>query len=120
MSGCCARTSRTASVSPSRSASTSPRSGCRSERAAPGVAVELRRWPRRNDPDSIRARQETLRGLVGEDGDVFWDDLQPWGRATEALTGVAVVPVAVVGPIDVELGEYELEEPGGRVGERGR
>jgi hydroxymethylglutaryl-CoA reductase (NADPH) len=82
--------------------------------------VELRRWPRRNDPDSIRARQEALRGLVGEDGQVFWTDLQPWARATEALTGVAVVPVAVVGPLDVELGEYRLEEPGGAVAERGR
>jgi hydroxymethylglutaryl-CoA reductase (NADPH) len=82
--------------------------------------VELRRWPRRNDPDSIRARQEALRGLVGEDGQVFWSDLQPWARATEALTGVAVVPVAVVGPIEVELGEYGLEEPGGVVAEGGR
>jgi hydroxymethylglutaryl-CoA reductase (NADPH) len=31
-----------------------------------------------------------------------------------------LVPVAVVGPLQVELGEYELEEPGGRVAERGR
>jgi hydroxymethylglutaryl-CoA reductase (NADPH) len=30
------------------------------------------------------------------------------------------VPVAVVGPIDLELGEYELEEPAGLVLERGR
>ena len=83
--------------------------------------MELRRWPRRNDADSIRARQAALRGL-GHDGEVFWGDeeLRPWARATEALTGVAVVPVAVVGPLDVELGEYELEEPAGRVVERGR
>jgi hydroxymethylglutaryl-CoA reductase (NADPH) len=47
-------------------------------------------------------------------------DLEPYMKATEALTGVAVVPVAVVGPIDVELGEYELEEPEGRVAERAR
>jgi len=31
-----------------------------------------------------------------------------------------LVPVAVVGPLNVELGEYELEEPEGRVSERGR
>jgi hydroxymethylglutaryl-CoA reductase (NADPH) len=82
--------------------------------------VELRRWPRKNDPDAIRARQDTLRALVGDDGSVFWEDLEPWARATEALTGVAVVPVAVVGPLDVELGAYELVEPAGDVVERGR
>jgi hydroxymethylglutaryl-CoA reductase (NADPH) len=70
---------------------------------------------------SVEARQNVLRER-GHDGEVFWDgaDLQPWARATEALTGVAVVPVAVVGPIGVELGEYGLEEPDGRLAERGR
>jgi hydroxymethylglutaryl-CoA reductase (NADPH) len=81
--------------------------------------VILRRWPRKNDPDSIQARQAELAGLVG-DGEVFRHELTPFARATEALTGVAVVPVAVVGPIDVDLGEYELEEPEGRLVERGR
>jgi hydroxymethylglutaryl-CoA reductase (NADPH) len=51
---------------------------------------------------------------------VIDQDLEPYAKATEALTGVAPVPVAVVGPIDVELGEYELEEPGGRLVERKR
>jgi hydroxymethylglutaryl-CoA reductase (NADPH) len=82
------------------------------------AAVELRKWPRRNDPQSIRARQEELAHRV--DGHVFEHDLTPFARATEALTGVAVVPVAVVGPIEIELGEYELEEPTGRLVERGR
>src|SRR3954454_25116119 len=36
------------------------------------------------------------------------------------LTGAAVIPVSVVGPLELELGEYELEEPFGRVTERGR
>ncbi|MFN2471545.1 MAG: 3-hydroxy-3-methylglutaryl-CoA reductase [Gaiellaceae bacterium] len=80
--------------------------------------MQLRKWPRRNDPGSIRARQEALAGLT--DGPVFAHDLEPFARATEALTGVSVVPTAVVGPIDVELGLYELEEPGGTVAERGR
>jgi hydroxymethylglutaryl-CoA reductase (NADPH) len=80
--------------------------------------VELRKWPRKNDPGSIRARQDELAGRI--DGQVFDHDLAPFAQATEALTGVAVVPVAVVGPIDVELGEYELEEPEGRLAERGR
>ena len=30
------------------------------------------------------------------------------------------MPVAVVGPLEIELGEYELEEPDGRLVERGR
>jgi len=81
--------------------------------------MELRRWPRKNDSASIKARQDELRPLT-DDGEVFWDDLEPFSRATEALTGVAVVPVAVVGPLDVELGEYELEEPAGALAERGR
>jgi hydroxymethylglutaryl-CoA reductase (NADPH) len=46
--------------------------------------------------------------------------LEPYAKATEALTGVAPVPVAVVGPLDVELGEYELEEPDGTLVERSR
>jgi hydroxymethylglutaryl-CoA reductase (NADPH) len=81
--------------------------------------VELRRWPRKNDPESIRQRQEALASRL-DGSEVFEHDLAPFATATEALTGVALVPVAVVGPIDVELGEYELEEPDGRLVERGR
>ena len=77
------------------------------------------RWPRKNDPESIRARQDELRTRT-EDGEVFWDDLQPFASATEALTGVAVVPVAVVGPLRIALAEYELTEPEGKVEERSR
>jgi hydroxymethylglutaryl-CoA reductase (NADPH) len=76
--------------------------------------VESRRWPRKNDPESIRARQDALRPLV-DDGEVFWDDLQPWAKAQEAVTGVAVIPVSVVGPLRISLGAYELEEPFGRL-----
>jgi hydroxymethylglutaryl-CoA reductase (NADPH) len=79
------------------------------------VAARIR-WPRRNDPGSIRARQERL----GLDGPVIDQDLEPYAKATEALTGVAPVPVAVVGPVELELGEYELEEPDGRLVERKR
>ena len=75
----------------------------------------MRRWPRKNDAESIRARQEAL----PVDGEVFSHDLTPWARAQEALTGVAVIPVGVV-PLAVELGEYELAEPEGEVVERGR
>ena len=79
-------------------------------------AVELKRWPRKNDEESIRARQEAL-GLG--DG-VTSIDLSPFVNAQEMLTGAAVIPVSVVGPLELELGEYELEEPFGRVTETGR
>src|SRR5438067_8054325 len=82
--------------------------------SSPQMATQ--RWPRKNDPASIRARQEAL----GLDGEVASHDLMPWARAQEALTGVAVIPVSVVGPVVVELGEYELTEPDGEVVERGR
>src|SRR3954447_12838339 len=78
--------------------------------------VDLKRWPRKNDDHSIQARQKAL-GL-GEG--VTSIDLTPFANAQEMLTGAAVIPVSVVGPLDVELGEYELEEPFGRVTERGR
>ena len=81
--------------------------------------MNARRWPRKNDAESIKARQDALRAQT-QDGEVFWDDLQPFAGATEALTGVAVVPVAVVGPLRVALAEYELTEPEGRVEERSR
>src|SRR6266480_4784469 len=78
--------------------------------------MELRRWPRKNDPESIEARQKAL-GL--SDG-VTRIDLAPFVNAQEMLTGAAVIPVSVVGPLEIELGDYELEEPFGRVSETGR
>ena len=80
--------------------------------------MELRKWPRRNDPESIRARQGALDGRV--EPEVFGDDLTPWAKAQEALTGLAVIPVAVIGPLPIELGEYELEEPAGMLRETAR
>jgi hydroxymethylglutaryl-CoA reductase (NADPH) len=80
--------------------------------------VQLRKWPRKNDPDSIRARQEALDGRV--DREVFEHDLTPWAKAQEALTGVSVLPTAVIGPLMISLGEYELSEPEGALVERGR
>ena len=78
--------------------------------------MEAKRWPRKNDPDSIRGRQEAL----GLDGNVTDIDLTPFVNAQEMLTGAAVIPVSVVGPVDIDLGEYELEEPFGRLAETGR
>ena len=82
--------------------------------------MELRRWPRKNDADSIRARQEEVATRLDGVREVLEHDLEPFAGATEALTGVALVPVAVVGPVGIELGDYGLEEPAGRLVERGR
>jgi hydroxymethylglutaryl-CoA reductase (NADPH) len=78
--------------------------------------MEGKRWPRKNDAESIQERQKAL----GLNGGVTGIDLSPFVNAQEMLTGAAVIPVSVVGPLDVELGEYELEEPFGRVSETGR
>jgi hydroxymethylglutaryl-CoA reductase (NADPH) len=78
--------------------------------------MELKRWPRKNDEASIEARQKAL----GLNGGVTGIDLSPYVNAQEMLTGAAVIPVSVVGPLDIELGQYELEEPFGRVSETGR
>ena len=80
--------------------------------------MELKRWPRKNDEESIRARQAELAERVN--GEVFSHDLEPFASAQEALTGVALIPVSVIGPLELELGEYELEEPFGRLVETGR
>src|SRR5256885_13771154 len=78
--------------------------------------MELKRWPRKNDAASVEARQKAL----GLNGGVTGIDLSPYVNAQEMLTGAAVVPVSVVGPLEIELGVYELEEPFGRVAENGR
>jgi hydroxymethylglutaryl-CoA reductase (NADPH) len=72
------------------------------------------RLPRKNDPDSIRTRQEALR----LDGEVTSFDLAPWEKAAEAITGVAVIPVSVA-ELEVSLAEYELDD-GGALVERSR
>ena len=77
--------------------------------------MELRRWPRKNDPGSIRARQEALSDRLDGEREVFSHDLAPFTKATEGLTGGAMVPVAVVGPLDVDVGRYELNESDGRL-----
>jgi len=68
----------------------------------------VKRFPRKNDADSIRARQEAL----GLDGEVVGFDLEPWTRAAEQLTGAAVIPVSVAGPLPISLGTYELDAAG--------
>jgi hydroxymethylglutaryl-CoA reductase (NADPH) len=71
-------------------------------------------WPRKNDPASIRTRQQ----LTGIDGLPASVDLTPFTQAAEALTGVAVIPVSVC-PVRIDLGAYELTGDGD-VAEAGR
>jgi hydroxymethylglutaryl-CoA reductase (NADPH) len=71
------------------------------------------RLPRKNDPDSIRARQEAL-GLPEA-------DLEPYTKAAESVTGFVSIPVSVA-QLAISLGEYELSDEGdlietGRSGE---
>ncbi len=80
--------------------------------------MNVRRWPRKNDPDSIRTRQDAISDTVGPE--TLAHDLEPWVDAQEVLTGATLIPVSVVGPLAVELGEYELEEPAGTLRETGR
>ncbi len=61
------------------------------------------RLTRKNDPDSVRARQEAL-GLPEV-------DLAPWAKAAESVTGLVAIPVSVA-QLQVSLGEYELSEDG--------
>jgi hydroxymethylglutaryl-CoA reductase (NADPH) len=66
----------------------------------------------------VRARQDAIRERVGDE--VLAHDLTPWTGAQEVLTGATLIPVSVVGPLLVELGTYELEEPEGTLRELGR
>ena len=72
------------------------------------------RWPRKNDADSIRVRQEAL----GLQGLVTSVDLEPFAEAAESVTGVAVIPVSVVGPLAISLGDYALDDAGAVVERR--
>lgn len=78
----------------------------------------MQRWPRKNDADSIQARQDAIRATVGDEPLALGDEA--WSRAQESHTGAAVIPVSVVGPLLVELGSYELQEPAGSLGDAGR
>src|SRR6478672_7387823 len=61
------------------------------------------RLSRKNDPDSVRARQDAL-GLPEV-------DLAPWTKAAETVTGLVQIPVSVA-QLQVSLGEYELSDDG--------
>ena len=81
-------------------------------------------WPRTNRPEAITQRQEHLRHLP------HWEEshhhVLSWpvpaetlAGFQECLTGHAVLPVGVVGPLPVSLGRYRLDDAG-EVREEGR
>src|SRR3954463_7909294 len=77
----------------------------------------LRAWPRKNTPEGQAERAELVRqaaGLQPADDEVFAVDLERFGAAQEMVTGVAVIPVGVVGPVLVELRRYERDAGDGQ------
>ncbi|CAB1130145.1 Hydroxymethylglutaryl-CoA reductase [Candidatus Hydrogenisulfobacillus filiaventi] len=86
--------------------------------------MKEQQWPHRNHPAAIARRQEVLRARTGwqeEDERIFRWSVPTEGLAPfqECLTGEMVLPVGVVGPLEVELGRYHME-PDGRLVEEGR
>src|SRR5437763_11213277 len=68
-----------------------------------GYSLRSMRLSRKNDPDSVRARQDAL-GLPEV-------DLEPYAKAAESVTGFVSIPVSVA-QLLVSLGEYELSADG--------
>lgn len=77
----------------------------------------LPRWPRANRADAIAQRQEHLRALP------HWDQAHQhvlsWpvpaevlSNFQECLTGHMVLPVGIVGPLGIDLGDYTLDGVG--------
>ena len=82
-------------------------------------------WPHRNLPEQILERQRRLRQLPHWDPrhDFVWQWPQPaaeFSGLVEALTAHVVLPVSVVGPLRVELGQYHVDERDGHLVEDGR
>src|SRR5215471_3392148 len=68
-----------------------------------GYSLRAMRLSRKNDGDSVRARQESL-GLPQV-------DVARYAKAAESVTGLVSIPVSVA-QLAVSLGEYELSEDG--------
>lgn len=77
----------------------------------------LPRWPRANRPKTIQQRQDQLRTLnhwqTAHQHVLNWPlPAEVLARFQECLTGHMVLPVGVVGPITIDLGQYELDGTG--------
>ena len=79
--------------------------------------MDLRKAAATNDAESIGARREAIRAVVATSRSRT--TTRP-GPAPRVAHGRCRDPVAVVGPLVVELGSYELEEPQGTLRETGR
>ncbi len=81
------------------------------------------RWSHRNHREAIEVRQKALRELPqwrDEDERIFdWSvDSETLAPFLEGLTGQMVMPVAVVGPAHIDMGQYLWRD--GRLQETGR
>ena len=84
-----------------------------------------RAWPRKNTPEQIRQRQDTLRDLShwDVDNDFIFDWPTPpaaLANVVEALTAHVVLPVSVVGPLRLTLGTYHVDPSDGHLVEDAR
>jgi hydroxymethylglutaryl-CoA reductase (NADPH) len=84
-----------------------------------------RSWPRKNTPEQIKARQDALRELPGWDArhDLIFDWPVPaatFENVVEALSAHVVLPVSVVGPMRLTLGEYHVDQSDGHLVEADR
>lgn len=70
------------------------------------------RWSHRNHEEAIKNRQQVLRGLPqwrSQDERIFnWHvDPSQLSSYLESLTGQMVMPVSIVGPYGIDMGEYQ-------------
>ncbi|MBI3246212.1 MAG: 3-hydroxy-3-methylglutaryl-CoA reductase [Deltaproteobacteria bacterium] len=75
------------------------------------------RWPRTNRADAVAQRQERLRALPHWDAAhrhvLSWPvPAEVLGNFQECLTGHMVLPVGIVGPLGINLGDYTLDGVG--------
>lgn len=83
------------------------------------------RWSHRNHRNAIRHRRSVLSRLATVDAldpTIFPDPATDavLAKYQEAYVGQMTIPVGVVGPLAVSLGQYTLDEPDGAVREVGR
>ncbi|MBV9597837.1 MAG: 3-hydroxy-3-methylglutaryl-CoA reductase [Chloroflexi bacterium] len=90
---------------------------------AAGDGLNRRRlasWPRKNTPEHVQARQTRLRELAHWNAAhdfVFEWPTPPAAFASmlEALTAHLVLPVSVVGPLRLTLGNYHIDDRNGQL-----
>jgi hydroxymethylglutaryl-CoA reductase (NADPH) len=80
-------------------------------------------WPHRNLPDAIAERQSRVQALPHWDpADNFvFDHMAPaYAKLVESLTAHTALPVSIVGPLHVDLGEYHVDDTSGALVENRR